>query len=146
MRAYILPIVLLLSVSACQHSGRGYKNTTATGTYEFKNDSLQQRLSILSVTEDHITFNYYIDPLKDTGMVIGGNAYYTAVINSQKDKDEKGNEYEVNQYVYENGNCKIIIRISKDPSTMAQVIASNCEAVCKGHNMNSAGVLKLKAE
>lgn len=146
MRSYILPAGVLLSISACQHTGRGYKNTTATGTYEFKNDSLQQRLNILSVTEDHITFNYYIDPRKDTGMVLGGNAYYTTVINSQKDKDEKGNEYEVNQYVYGNGNCRIIIRISKEPNTMAQVTASNCDAICHGLNMTSAGVLKLKAD
>jgi hypothetical protein len=107
---------------------------------------LQQDLNILSATDDHIKFNYSIDPQKGAGMMIGGNAYYTAVISSPKDKDEKGNEYEVNQYVYENGNCKIMIRISKDPNTMAQVTASNCEAICHGHNMNSAGVLKLKAE
>lgn len=146
MRAYILPIFLLLSFSACQLTGGGSKNTISAGTYEFKNDSLQQDLNIDSVKEDHIKFSYSIDLPNDTGLMIGGNAYYTTAISSPKDKDEKGIDYEVRQYVYENGNCKIMIRISKDPSTMAQVVASNCEGFYNGRSLSSAGVLRRKTE
>ncbi|MBS1584269.1 MAG: hypothetical protein JSS82_01780 [Bacteroidetes bacterium] len=144
MRTYLLPIVLLLSVSACQYTGRSAKNNISTGTYEFKTDSLRQDLNIDSVKEDRIRFSYSIDVPNDTGMMIGGNAYHTPVINTPKDRDEKGNEYEVNQYVYQNGNCAVLIRISKDTSKIAQVIATNCESLYHKRSMNSAGVLKLK--
>jgi hypothetical protein len=96
-------------------------------TFIFEKGDQRQQLAVSYKSETEIEFYLSFEKGGNCKNEISGKAENkNAGGDAETDDDNEGNAYAVNEFLYENGNCVIAIRIATDEKDKATVQFSGC--------------------
>lgn len=108
-------------------------------SYEYKNDTLSQTLTILFLSEETISFSYMIVNGNDNSrFCIQGNANLRNG-DAEMDENEEGISYLVDVYEYQK-ECYLAIRIDAETYSRIRIVAGDCDSY---NILNSVDYLTL---
>lgn len=108
-------------------------------SYEYKNDTLSQTLTILFLSEETISFSYMIVNGNDNSrFCIQGNANLRNG-DAEMDENEEGISYLVDLYEYQK-ECYLAIRIDAETYSRIRIVAGDCDSY---NILNSVDYLTL---
>lgn len=153
MRKYIsLLVFILLCFNSCHSktNAKTYKlfsNDSQKDIYQFKNDTILQKLEIINHLINKIEFSIeYKNLINQKELSFKGVAILVdnKSGNAELGEDENGFAYVVDVYEYIEGNCFIYIRIASEEKDKLTIRGSlECKSMLNSEiSINSIGILR----
>lgn len=131
-----------------QEDGKEEKTLVEFGqkpdVYNYTFNGIEQKLKITSKSENEIYFEYTIrNTAENCEITLKGNAVNkNPEMDPELDEDEEGVAYPSIQYIYENGDCYLGIRIAMIDRDKVVVLSECKEKEIDGCLIGSLGILK----
>ena len=111
--------------------GKGEMKNGQPYSFAFENDTLKQELKLQKQNQNVLDFDLRSEDKRGRGVSSVNGKATLKLGDSETDEDENGEMYEVNEYVFEQKNCYLAIRLHADTQHIVRVGDGECE---KGKN------------
>ncbi len=124
----ILSIMIAIPrICISQEVSKPHREANTQYSYEYKNDTLSQTLTILFLSEETISFSYMtVNKNNNTRFCIQGNANLRNG-DAEIDENEDGVSYLVDLFEYRK-ECYLAIRIDAETYSRIRIVAGDCDS------------------